>query len=182
MTLKTPRRNRLVATAATLAALLLAGCDLPEKAPGEPDAGPLPAGTKALADDAKLPAPAVTSECYSSPVRTVFHSALEWSAYWQGNNMRCAPPPVPAVDFSKEMLVYASIGKRMSPRDRISIDGSGVRNDSLIVVVRRATLKNGCPGPQQPTFPQALVKLPADPRPIRFSEAHITIPCEAGGS
>jgi hypothetical protein len=93
-------------------------------------------------------------------------------------------PPLPGVvDFSKEMLVYAAIGKRMSPRDSISIDGSGVRNDSLIMVVRRRTLKDGCPGARQATFPQALVKLPATGVPVRFSEAHITIPCEtAGGS
>ena len=181
MTHSTLRRRR---AAAVLAALLLGGCKIPEKGPEAPDAGPLPEGTRALAASAKLPPPPVTAQCYSPPVRIVFHSAFEWTSYWEGNNVNCAAPPVPAgVDFTKEMLVYASIGKRMSPQDSISIDGSGVRNDSLIVVVRRATLKDGCPGPRRVTYPQALVKLPVgDSIPVRFSEAHLTIPCAPGGA
>ena len=171
------------AAAAALVALLLAGCKLPEKGPETPDAGPLPPGTQALAPGARLPVPAADAQCYSSPVRTVFRSASEWESYWIGNNRLCTPPPAPTgVDFAKEMLVYASIGKRMAPQDSISIDGSGVRNDSLIVVVRRFTLKNGCPEPQKATYPQSLVKVPANSIPVRFSEVHITIPCEAAGS
>jgi hypothetical protein len=171
------------AVAAALAAVLLAGCKIPEKGPETPDAGPLPPGTQALPASAKLPVPAADAQCYSSPVRTVFRSAAEWQSYWIGNNRLCTPPPAPTgVDFAKEMLVYASIGKRMSPQDSISIDGSGVRNDSLIVAVRRYTLKSGCPAPQQATYPQSLVKLPANHAPVRFSEVHITIPCEAAGS
>ena len=171
------------AAAAALAVLLAVACKLPEKGPETPDAGPLPPGTKALAASAKLPVPPADAQCYSSPVRTVIHSASEWESYWIGNNRLCTPPPAPAgVDFAKEMLVYASIGKRMSPQDSISIDGSGVRNDSLIVVVRRYTLKSGCPAPQRATYPQSLVKLPVDSIPVRFSEVHITIPCEAAGS
>jgi hypothetical protein len=171
------------AAAAGLAALLLAACKLPEKGPETPDAGPLPPGTSALAPGARLPVPPADAQCYSSPVRIVIRSAFEWEAYWQGNNLACAPPPVPAgVDFTREMLVYASIGKRMAPQDSIAIDGSGMRNDSLIVAVRRWMLKRGCPGPQRATYPQSLVKLPADSVPVRFSEVHITIPCEASGS
>jgi hypothetical protein len=171
------------AAAAALAALLFAGCKLPEKGPETPDAGPLPPGTKALASTARLPVPPVDAQCYSPPVRIVFHSAFEWESYWKGNNVLCAAPPTPAgVDFAREMLVYVSIGKRMVPQDSISIDGSGVRNDSLIVVVRRWTLKNGGPSPQRAVYPQSLVKLPADSIPVRFSEVHITIPCETQGN
>ncbi|HEV7586478.1 MAG TPA: hypothetical protein VGO40_00010, partial [Longimicrobium sp.] len=148
--------TRRGAAAVALAAALLAGCKLPEKGPETPDAGPLPPGTHALAAGARLPAPPVTAQCYSPPVRIVFHSAFEWESYWQGNNALCTAPPVPpGIDFAKEMMVYVSIGKRMSPRDSISIDGSGVRNDSLIVVVRRYTLKDGCPGARRATYPQS---------------------------
>lgn len=170
---------RLPALAATLAAALLAGCGGGGGEPDAPDLGPMPPGTRALAAGARLPAPRVDERCYAPPVRTVFRSELEWNAYWTGVNATCDTPPLPAgVDFGREMLVFASIGKRMSPQDSIAIDGSGVRNDSLIVVVRRWMLKQGCPGPRRPTFPQSLVKLPVSSGPVRFSEAHITIPCE----
>ncbi|MFL5384126.1 MAG: hypothetical protein ACJ8GN_16515 [Longimicrobiaceae bacterium] len=171
---------RLPALAAALAAALLAGCGGGEKAPEDaPETGPMPPGTQALAAGARLPPPRVDERCYAPPIRTVFHSELEWNAYWTGVNKTCTAPPLPEnVDFAREMLVFASIGKRMSPRDSIAIEGSGVRNDSLIVAVRRWVLKDGCPGPRRPTFPQSLVKVPATTAPVRFSEAHIRIPCE----
>jgi hypothetical protein len=68
----------------------------------------------------------------------------------------------------------------MSAQDRISIDGMGVRNDSLIVVVRRTTLKERCPGPQVPTF--SLVKVPTATFPIGFYEAHDKIQCDQPGT
>jgi len=174
----TPDSLRRTAAAA-LAALLAAGCKGGDAGPKAPDPGPLPPGTHALAAAAQLPPPAVTSTCYSPPARVVIRSAQEWTEWWIRKNRRCDPPPVPrGVDFGREMVVYAAIGKRMSPRDRVSIDGAGVRNDSLIVVLRRTTLQDGCPTAAQPSFPQALVKLPMDARPVRFSEAHIKLPCE----
>lgn len=170
---------RHTSLAALLAALALAACG-GDEGPRPADVGPLPPGTQAIEASARLPEPAVDSRCYSPPTRTVFHSAMEWEAYWQGTNAACTPPPVPrGVDWTREMLVFAAIGKRMSPEEKISIDGAGVRNDSLIVVVRRTTLQDGCPDGQTPTFPMSLVKLPADSVPVRFSEAHIKLPCEA---
>ena len=167
------------ASAALLAMLLLAACGGGDEAPKAADPGPLPPGTQAIEASARLPEPTVTSQCYSPSTRPVVQSALEWESYWQGTNATCPAPPVPrGVDFSREMLVFAAIGKRMSPQDKISIDGAGVRNDSLIIVVRRTTLQDGCPDGQTPTFPMSLVKLPADSVPVRFSEAHIKVPCD----
>ena len=171
-------RHRLPGLAA-LTALVLAACGGSDGAK-IPDAGPLPPGTKPLAREAILTPPPAGGNCYASPVRQVIYSQVEWESFWRGNNPTCPVPPVPAgVDFSRDMLVYASMGKRMTPRDTISIDASGIRNDSVIVVVRRAVLRNGCTGPRGESFPQALAKVPMDHRPVRFSEAHITIPCDA---
>jgi hypothetical protein len=83
-----------------------------------------------------------------------------------------------SVDWGHEMLLFAAMGKRMAEADRISIDATQVRNDSLIVVVRRFMLKNGCPAPRVLTFPQSLVKVPAQQLPVRFSEAHVKVTCE----
>lgn len=169
------------------AALALAACGGGSDAakPKAPDPGPLPPGTHALAAADRLPDPPVTERCYSPPTRTVFHTAKEWSDYWTGVTNNCPAPPIPAgVDFAKEMLVYAAIGRRESVQDRISIDGTGIRNDSVIVVIRRTMVQAECPGPAQATYPQSLVKLPADTRPVHFSEAHVKIPCDGadGGS
>lgn len=169
---------RLAATVATVAALL-AACRKGEekKVPGTP---PLPEGTTALTAKDRLEEPEVTERCYSAPTRMVFHSQREWDAYWHGSTPPGCPllKILPSVDWGKEMLVYASMGRRMSLDDRISIDGSGVRHDSVIVAVRRYMGKDGCNPTTQPVFPQSLVKLPADTRPLRFSEVHVKVPCD----
>lgn len=176
MTHPTRRGTRPALVAALLAALAACGGG---EGTDEPPAGPLPPGTHPIAAGARLPAPVRSANCYSGPMRIVFHSQDEWDTYWVDERRGCAAPPLPpGVDFARDMLVYAAMGKRMSPRDRISIDGSGVRNDTVIVALRRVILADGCPGPRRPTFPQSLVKIPADTRPLRFSEEHRRIPCD----
>jgi hypothetical protein len=171
--------RRALRTLAAAAALAACGKGGDSK---EPPAGPLPPGTKPIAENARYEPPARTAECYASPIRIVFHSRMEWDAFWTDERRGCTPPPVPeGVDFSRDMLVYASMGKRMAPEDRIDIVGSGVRNDSVIVAVRRVMLAGGCTGeqPKGPTFPQSLVRIPADTvHPLRFSEEHRRIPCD----
>jgi hypothetical protein len=159
------------------AAALLPACKREDgkKIPGEP---PLPDSAVAITAAQRIAPPELGGACYSPPVRTVFRNKDDWNEWWTSENASCTRPLVPQVDFGKEMLVYASMGKRMGTQDRISIDGTMVRNDSLIIVVRRYMLKPGCPTPQMESFPQSLVRIPAQDRAVRFSEAHVTIPCE----
>jgi hypothetical protein len=172
----TPRRSipRLLRAAALLA--LLPACKAEEKK--DPNTPPLPPGAKEIARADRLPNPTVSERCYSPPVRTVFRSKLEWDGYWGGNAICAVPALGDSVDWEHEMLIFAAMGKRMAEADRISIDATQVRNDSLIVVVRRFMLKSGCPAPRVVTFPQSLVKVPVQRLPVRFSEAHVKVTCE----
>jgi len=160
----------------------LAACGGGDDKPKEPQAGPLPPGTQPIAATSRFPAPERTANCYASPIRIVFHSQMEWDAFWKDERRGCTPPPVPpGVDWGKDMLVFAAMGKRMSPQDSISIDGAGMRNDSVIVAIRRWMLADGCTGDQAkgPVFPASLVKIPADTaHPLRFSEEHRKITCD----
>jgi len=166
--------------AAAFAALviLLGACGGDEgESSGSAQAGPLPAGIQPVPAGARLAPPQVTDRCYSPPTRMLFHSRQEWDTYWYEVTRKCPPPPIPGnIDFSKEMLAYASMGRRMSAEDRMTIDGTGMRNDTLLIFVRRSMLAAGCPGTEK-TFPQSLIRLPAGNRPVRFAEEHRKIPC-----
>lgn len=167
--------TRSLTAAALLALASLAACQ--KDGGGDADAGPLPAGITALSSDARLQAPARTGNCYSAPTRMIFHNQQEWEQFWTDERRGCTPPPVPAgVDFSKHMMVYASIGKRMNAEETVSIDGTGERTDTLLVFIRRKMLASGCSG-RDAVFPQSLVKLPATTRYVKFSEEHRKIPC-----
>lgn len=166
----------LAATAALVLAAALGACGK-EGGAGGASAGPLPPGIQALGPDARLQPPERTGNCYSAPTRMVFHNQLEWDQFWTDERRGCTAPPLPAdLDFGKQMLVYAAMGKRMSPQDRISIDGTGERGDSLLVFIRRSMLAAGCSG-REATFPQSLVKIPASGKYVKFSEEHRKIPC-----
>jgi hypothetical protein len=170
----------LRATWTALAALaVLAACG--KKAANERVAGPLPPGTHEIPASDVLPPPVRTAACYSSPIRFVFHSQDEWEAFWADERRGCTAPPIPTgVDFKRDMLVFAAMGKRMAPQDSIAVAGTGVRHDTVVVAIRRWMLMDGCPGPRRPTFPTSLVKIPADARPLVFAEEHRRIPCEQG--
>jgi hypothetical protein len=166
-------------TLAALALLVVLGACGKEEEPGASaaGAGPLPPGFQAIAADARLEAPARTANCYAAPTRMVFHTQVEWNQFWEDERRGCTVPPLPpGFDFSREMLVFAAMGKRMSEEDRISIDATSTRGDTLLIFVRRTMQESGCAG-RQATFPQSLVKIPADKRYTRFSEEHRRIPC-----
>lgn len=164
--------------AAAFAALALAAAPGACKKDGAASDGPLPPGIEALAAGARLEPPVRAENCYASPTRIVFHTQKEWDDFWTDQRRGCTSPALPAgFDWSKQMLVYASMGKRMAAQDRISIDGTGVRNDSLMVFIRRSMLASGCSG-REATFPQSLVQLPASTQPIKFNEEHRKIPCD----
>lgn len=172
-----PRHAPLMAALAALALAALGACGKEGGSNGSrvADAGPLPAGIEALSAGARLQPPEPTANCYSAPTRMVFHNQTEWDQFWTDERRGCTPPPV-QVDWSREMLVYASMGKRMAKEDQISVDGTGVRNDTLLVFIRRSMLAAGCSG-RETTFPQSLVKIPASSMYVRFSEEHRKIPC-----
>jgi hypothetical protein len=172
-------RSRHAAPFAALAVFALAAAlgACQKDGQGGASDGPLPPGITAIASDARLQPPQPTENCYSAPTRIVFHSQKEWDDFWTDERRGCASPPIPGgIDWQKQMLVYASMGKRMSAEDRISVDGTGMRNDTMLVFIRRSMVEPGCSG-RDATFPQSLVKLPASSKYVKFNEEHRKIPC-----
>ena len=175
-------RSRHAAPLSKLAALALfavLGACGKEEGPGgsAASAGPLPPGFQAIAADARLEPPTRTANCYAAPTRMVFRTQVGWDQFWEDERRGCTVPPLPpGFDFSREMLVFAAMGKRMSEEDRISIDATSTRPDTLLIFVRRTMQESGCAG-RQATFPQSLVKLPASTSYVKFNEEHRKIPC-----
>jgi hypothetical protein len=108
------RRMALACAAATAAAC--AG-----GAPASPPAlAPMPQAALIYDDDA--------GEVRDS-VRLVVRAPAELDALWRRATAgQPAPPPAPAVDFSREMVLAVAAG-RMAPDDRIRVDSVGVRRE-----------------------------------------------------
>lgn len=167
------------AAAAALALALLAACGGGEESAAE-SATPLPEGVAAVAADARLPMPpAQDPACQPASIRKVFREPAEWNGYWQfGLPERCPRPELPAgFDWAREHIVWVTMGRRDTPSDSITVQGTGVVGDSLLVVVRRVTRQSSCGEPKAPSWPRDLVRVPAATVPAKFVEQHIKLPC-----
>ena len=169
--------------AAALVLVLMAACGGEKGEEGAPkSATPLPEGVTVLGADARIPMPpAKDPACQPASIRKVFREAAEWNGYWQyGLAERCPRPALPAgFDWKRENVVWITMGRRDSPSDSITVQGTGVVGDSLLVVVRRVTKQSGCAEPRVPSWPRDLVRVPAASVPARFVEQHVKQPCPA---
>lgn len=90
-----------------------------------------------------------------------------WNDLWaQVTFGQPSPPPKPAVDFTREMLIVAAAGP-MSPGDRIRVDSVGVEAEVFVVVV--STIRE-CQDFPANVYPVAIVKVARSERPVTFRE------------
>ena len=88
-------------------------------------------------------------------------------------------PPLPEIDFSREMVVVAAMGRRPSTSYAIIIDSAYERNDyRLEVVVRSVENRKGCMAMAMMTAPIDIVRLPKTERSVIFREIEVVPDCQ----
>ncbi len=177
----TDRLSRFRRAAALAALALLAACAGEEgdrNGAASADEAPIPAGYERLPESARIAvAPSAQGQCNSPSTRTVFRKLMEWEAFWAAVE-GCPPRPIPQdIDWAKEMVVLAAMGKRTSAEERISIIGSGQRGDTLVVLVRRSVLPPQCPDQGEKNYPISVARLPRNDGRVRFLEERTMLPC-----
>ena len=88
-------------------------------------------------------------------------------------------PTLPEIDFSREMVVVAAMGRRPSSAYSIIIDGAYAyeRNYRLEVLVRSVENRKGCPAFAVMTAPIDIVRLPKTDRAVIFRETEVVPDC-----
>jgi hypothetical protein len=115
----------------------------------------------------------------AQPERRVITRPEEWAALWsQAFSRLGAPPPLPAVDFSREHVVLAALGERPASGFDVLLEVSAASGVRTATVTERAP-SPGCPGLAVITTPFALQRIPAEGGPVRFEEQRAT--CSCGG-
>ena len=109
-------------------------------------------------------------------VRVVVRDDAMLRALWrQATAGQDAPPPPPAVDWRREMVVAVAAGRR-APSDRIRVDSVGMRRepgadgkmrDAMAVLVRTT---QGCERFTSAVFPVYLVRVRRYDGPVVFVE------------
>ena len=88
------------------------------------------------------------------------------------------PPPLPEIDFSREIVIVAALGRRGSTAYAIIIDAAYEKNDRLEVVVRSVENRKGCAAWAMMTAPVDIVKLPKTERAVVFREIEVVPDCQ----
>lgn len=101
--------------------------------------------------------------------RAVIRDQAEWSRVWSELVSVIAPtPPVPAVDFERDMLVVAAMGTRPTGGYEIRIEAVYRADDQLYVVVEETSPASGCIVTQALTAPVAGVRIERSSLPVAF--------------
>jgi hypothetical protein len=174
--------------AAGLIAGLIAGCRPGptadhRSAPSHADSVSAPEAASSAAHSAYHPA-SVFDDAYTGlgePARLVVRDSAAWRALWPGlgggrTDTAGRRPPVPPVDFGREMLLVATLGLQPALGPGIAIDSVVDAGDSLVVVVRTTSLEFRCLAASAFNAPAHVVRVPRDPRPVTFAERHVVLP------
>ena len=93
---------------------------------------------------------------------------------WQrATSTQSSPPPVPTIDFQREMVV-AVAGGRMSPSHEIHVDSAGIRRERTPagkeqqVLAVHFTVTEGCTRINRDAYPVELVKIRRYAGEVRF--------------
>jgi hypothetical protein len=111
--------------------------------------------------------------------RIVIQDSAAWARVWPELVGSHSPKPVlPRVDFSRELIVIASMGQRSSGGYSISIDSALVKGDTITLAVTEQSPGPRCGTTAALSSPVALARVRRPPVPIRFLERTTVIACD----
>ena len=110
--------------------------------------------------------------------RLVVRDSAAWARLWPrivGSHRPAAR--VPAVDFSEEMLLVASMGTRATGGFTTMIDSVAVTNDTVRVVVRETSPGPRCGTAGALSTPMALARIQRSELPVAFVTREVVHDC-----
>ncbi len=162
--------SALAALAGVMLAVQLAGC-------GGKAAPPPPAPIQALAPMARLYYD--NGGGLQDSLRLVVRDAEALASIWQrATSGQATPPPAPAIDFSKEMVLVAAAG-RMTPDDQIQVDSVAVRKERTAegkladVLTAWVRVTQGCRRFKADAYPVELVRVRQFAGPVHFVDQRV---------
>jgi PrcB C-terminal len=114
---------------------------------------------------------------FDKPSRLVVRDVVTWQAVWRQIYLRESPvPPLPAIDFSREMIVVAALGSHSTGGYGILLEGaSEAAVDGITVSVNSISPGSNCVVTEAFTQPVDVARLPLRHGPVSFVEqSHVS--------
>ncbi len=101
-----------------------------------------------------------------------------WQALWQQVNARNSPAPaLPAIDFDREMVLVAALGRRASGGHSLRFERAERAGAGIVVTIRQEQPGSGCIVPSALTFPVDIATVPRSSGPVSFKFESVTRDC-----
>jgi hypothetical protein len=145
--------------------MLSLGCGSSPAAPGQPGE---PLSIVRLGTDA-------ASFTYYSGLketqRVIVRDRATWQAVWSSIwKMQSPEPPLPDIDFTREMVVVAALGERPTGGYGIFVDAASEGPSGVTVRVRSISPSGACMTTQALTQPVDIARMPRRSGPVAFEE------------
>lgn len=99
----------------------------------------------------------------------VVRDAAEWARVWKRHHAHVIPaPPLPEVDFAREMVLGITLGPRPTGGYGVRIRAARVRENALVAEIVESAPATGAIVPMVVTQPYAFVRVPRFDGPVRF--------------
>jgi hypothetical protein len=116
---------------------------------------------------------------FDMPARLVVIDADTWRAVWNQIYLRSAPvPPLPVVDFSKEMIVVVALGSRSTGGFNILLTGANeLSADGTTISISSVSPGPGCITTQAFVEPVDIARVARRNGEVRFVEQSRVAEC-----
>ncbi len=124
--------------------------------------------------DSPLPLRVLLKSAFSriqKPMEKVIRSEDEWKKFWADASVNEPAKPLPKVDFSKEMVIVAALGRRNSGGFSIEITRVQKTDDKLKVFLKKRTPPKNSMAIQALTAPIHVVAAPSTSLAVEFIDA-----------
>ena len=98
-----------------------------------------------------------------------------WARMWHNHH---PVPPVPAVDFDRELVIVAAMGARHTGGYSIRVDEARSYGDHVTIHAVETSPGRGCVTTQAFTAPVDVVKIPRTAAEIRFRTSPVVRECD----
>ena len=128
--------------------------------------------------DPKRPGPLTTNSGIVKRLRIVIRDRDAWVELWKQLSSKQFPqPPLPEIDFSREMLIVVAMGEQGTGGFSISVDGVYEKNNKIEVIVKSFRPGKKCMLTQALTQPVDVVRLKKSDYSVVFRETSETKNC-----
>ena len=116
---------------------------------------------------------------FMEQTRRVVQSQAVWEQVWARMWANHHPvPPVPSIDFEREMVLLAAMGGRSSGGYRVQVQAAAALADRVAVRVIETSPGGNCIVTAALTEPVDVVRIPRTPLPVEFRTVTAVHRCE----